>query len=217
MIKKIKFIAAVLAVVVVFSGCGASRVGSVSGSGTTDSSGGVEIPESFMVESDNYFDYQPGLECSAFSSAYLLRHYGEEADGLTLYETFPGRLSGGGAMPTGITEFFSDRGYTAKFKTDGTVDELKALVSQGAPVIVFIHVEEPYTSTHNTHYIPLIGYDSEYVYFAESLTQYANCKNETDVFYNRKTEISKFERLWSNIDGMWDNPYYVITPAEAAQ
>lgn len=169
------------------------------------------VPEAFMVESDNYIDYQPGLECSAFSSAYLLRHYGEEADGLALYENFPGKLPEGGAMPYGIKEFFNGRGYEAEFKSDGTVDILKELVSSGTPVIVFIHVEEPYETTHNTHYIPLIGYDADYFYFAESLSDYANCKDEKDVPYNRKTEISKFERLWANIDGAWDYPYFSIT------
>lgn len=172
------------------------------------------VPEAYMVEGDNYFDYQPGLECSAFSSAYLLRHYGEEADGLTLYEDFPGRLFEGGAMPNGIEEFFNGRGYEAQFKSDGTVEVLKELVSRGAPVIVFIHVEEPYETTHNTHYIPLIGYDADYFYFAESLTDYANCKDEKGLAYNRKTEISKFERLWENIDSAWDYPYFEIAEKE---
>lgn len=171
----------------------------------------MPISESYMVTGDNYFDYQPGLECAAFSSAYLLRYYGEEADGLTLYENFPNKLPGGGVMPNGIKEFFSGRGYQAEFKSDGTVAVLKELLSQGAPVIVFIHVEEPYESTHNTHYIPLIGYDADYFYFAESLIDYANCKDEKDVPYNRKTEIAKFERLWANIDGTYDYPYFVIT------
>lgn len=169
------------------------------------------VPESYMVEGENYIDYQPGLECSAFSSAYVLRHYGEEAEGLSLYEDFPGRLATGGAMPYGIEQFFNARGYEAKFMSNGTVDILKELVSKGAPVIVFIHVEEPYETTHNTHYIPIIGYDADYFYFAESLSDYANCKDEKNVTYNRKTEISKFERLWTNIDGSWDYPYFTIT------
>lgn len=169
------------------------------------------VPEVYMVNDDNAIDYQPGLECAAFSSAYLLRHYKEEGDGLKLYENFPSRLPEGGVMPHGIVEFFDERGYAAEFKSDGTVEMLKELVSHGTPVIVFIHLEEPYETTHNTHYIPLIGYDTDYLYFAESLIEYANCKNEEDVSYNRKTEIRKFERLWANIDGTWDYPYFVIT------
>ncbi len=170
----------------------------------------ITLPEAYMIEASNQFDYQSGTECSAFASAYLLRHYGEEADGMELYETYPGKISGG-VMPDGIVTFFNEIGYEAEYVTDGTIDDLKKELLMGAPVIVFIHVAVPYTSTHNTHYLPLVGYDSEYFYFAESLTYLANCKEEKDLLYNRKTEISSFELLWENIDGIWDNPYYRIT------
>lgn len=175
-----------------------------------------DYPEAYRITRKNYFDYQPGLECSAFASAYVLRHFGEEADGIELFEDFPGKLPGGaGVFPSGVEQFWNDRGgYTAEFKTDGTIDELKCLVSTGVPVIVFIHVEEPYESTHNTHYLPLVGYDAEYFYFAESLEYLANCKDEPDLSYNRKTSLSKFERLWTNIDGTWDSPYFIITATQ---
>lgn len=219
--KNIAIILISLLLAFAVSGCGKEDVtesmdasSAVAGHEDTAVSESSAVPDSYMVTGENYIDYQPGLECSAFSSAYLLRHYGEEADGLVLYEDFPGRLAGGGAMPYGIEEFFNGRGYDAEFKSDGTVDILKELVSRGAPVIVFIHVEEPYETTHNTHYVPLIGYDADYFYFAESLTDYANCKDEKDVTYNRKTEIAKFNRLWANIDGAWDYPYFVITKKE---
>ncbi len=172
----------------------------------------VPIPDEFMIESDNYFDYQKGMECAAFSSAYLLRHYGEEADGETLFEDFPSRASDGGTMPQGIVTLFQERGYEAEYVTNGTVEELKAELIKGAPVIVFIHVDEPLSTLHNTHYIPLVGYDEEYFYFAESLKGRANCKKDTSLPYNRKTLITKFERLWENIDGYWDYPYFVISP-----
>lgn len=171
-----------------------------------------QFPDTYLIAEQNYFDYQPGLECAAFSSAYVLRHFGEEADGLELFEDFPGKLpDGNGVYPSGVEQFWNElEGYSAEFKSGGTADELKGLVSTGVPVIVFIHVEEPYTTAHNTHYLPLIGYDEEYFYFAESLDYLANCKDELELGYNRKTEISKFERLWSNIDGVWEQPYFVI-------
>lgn len=176
-------------------------------------SSGIGLPESYMITAENQFDYQPGLECSAFASAYVLRHFGEEAWGRKLFEDFPGKLSGGGVLPAGIEQFFRGRegGYRAEFRRDGTIEDLKQEISEGVPVIVFIHVEEPYDSPHYTHYLPLIGYDSEYFYFAESLDYLANCKDEAGLSYNRKTEISKFERLWKSIDATWDNPYFVIT------
>lgn len=176
----------------------------------------ADFPESYMTSSENYFDYQPGLECAAFSSAYFLRSLGEEADGLTLFETFPGKIAEGGVMPSGIETFFTDKGFSAQLKADGTVDTIKELISRTEmPVIVFIHVEEPYESTHNTHYVPIVGYDKDNFYFAESLHQYANCKDETGVQYNRKTDIPKFMKLWENIDGMWDYPYFEIVKSDA--
>ena len=166
-----------------------------------------------MITAENQFDYQPGLECSAFASAYVLRHFGEDAWGMELFEDFPGKLSVGGVLPTGIEQFFREHagGYRAEFRRGGTIEDLKREVSKGVPVIVFIHVEEPYDTPHNTHYLPLIGYNSEYFYFAESLDYMANCKDEVGLRYNRKTEISKFERLWKNIDATWENPYFVVT------
>lgn len=179
-------------------------------SSTTNNSESV-FPEAFMLETENRFDFQTGLECAAFSSAYVLRHYGKEADGGELFKTYPLVYPERGVPPWGIEQFFTEQGYTIEYKTEGTVDELKAEVSKGVPVIVFIHVEEPYTNSHATHYIPLVGYDKENLYFSESLEYLANCKDEKDVAYNRKTDIEKFKRLWANIDDTWQQPYFVIS------
>lgn len=171
-------------------------------------------PTSYMIEptSGNYFDYQPGLECAAFSSAYILRHYGEEADGVEIFKTFPDKIGDSGAAPTGIVTFLSGRGYKIEFITEGVIADLKKLVSGGAPVIVFVHLTENDPSVHYTHYLPLVGYDEEYFYFAESLVDFANCKDEEGLPYNRKTKIADFEKLWANIDGVWDYPYFKILP-----
>ncbi|WP_261797186.1 C39 family peptidase [Candidatus Stoquefichus massiliensis] len=78
---------------------------------------------------------------------------------------------------------------------NGTIDGLKFEISNGASVIVFIRVEESYESPHNTHYVSIVGYDEDYFYFAESLDYLANCKDQSDLIYNRKTKISKFQIL----------------------
>lgn len=170
------------------------------------------FPESYMITptEGNYFDYQPGLECSAFSTAYLLRHYGKEADGMKNFETFPDKASFG-VPPTGLVKFLQNNGYNAEYVCDATVDTLKEKVSKGAPVIVFIHLTENDPNVHYTHYLPLVGYDTEYFYFAESLEEFANCKDETGLSYNRKTKIDEFERLWKDIDGFWDYPYFDVS------
>lgn len=161
-----------------------------------------------MITAKNYFDYQSGLECSAFSSAYVLRHYGEEANGVELFKNFPGKVSDGGGSPYGIVTFFENSGYAVEYKCNGTIDDLKKQLSKGVPVIVFIRVNE---QSVYTHYVPLVGYDNDYFYFAESLSYLANCKEEKDIHYNRKTKISIFKELWANIDGRWNYPYFVIS------
>lgn len=203
------FIVVLAAAVLFLSGCAENTARPSEAAFPSSSS---TFPSSYMIEQENHFDYQPGLECSAFASAYLLRHYGEEASGLKLFENFPGKISdGSGVYPQGIVTFFSDHGYNAEFTTADSVDDLKMLVSQGDPVIVFIHADEPYTNPHYTHYVPVVGYDEDYIYFAESLDYKANCREEEGLRYNRKTPIDEFERLWANIEGMYEKPYFLIS------
>lgn len=175
-----------------------------------------EFPSSFMIEDDNHFAYQPGLECSAFSSSYILRHYGEEMEGMDLYPLMPNKLANGqGVYPKGIVNYFNAHGYEAEYIEDASIDEIKYEVSLGAPVIVHIHVEEPKETIHATHYVPIVGYDEEYFYFAESLEDYANCKDQSDLPYNRKTSIEEFKKLWNNIDGVFEQPYFKIVKADS--
>lgn len=181
---------------------------------TTEPMDDSTYPDSFMIEQENQIDYQTWMECSAFASAYVLRHYGEEADGMELYEDYPGKLDNGGVLPYGVVSFFKDRDYDAEFIQNGTIDELKEQVSAGVPVIVFIHVKYPYTTAQNTHYVPCIGYDEEYLYFAESVQYLANCIGVKEVPYNRKIKISDFELLWENINEYFESPYFVITKKE---
>ena len=165
--------------------------------------------KTFMIQSDNYFEYQTGMQCSGFASAYVLRHFGVDTNGAETYEEIPNKLEDGGVLPTSIETFFNNNGYDAAYITNGTVEDLKREVSKGTPVIVFIHMEVPYTSCHNTHYLVMVGYDEEYFYLAENVEGYANCKEEKN--YNRKIDIKSFEEHWKNIDGCWDNPYFSIT------
>ena len=165
---------------------------------------------SCFLQEDNYIDCQTGMECSAFSSAYILRHFGEKADGVAIYKEMPDKMSDGGVLPSSIVELFEARGYKAEFKCNGTIEDLKQEILTGNPVIVFIHIKEPYTSVHETHYVPMVGYDKDYIYIAESVRGMANCLEEEKNGYNRKIGIEQFERLWSNIDGVYNQPYFVI-------
>ena len=170
----------------------------------------VKLSDSFIIQEENNIDYQTGMECSGFASAYILRHFGESADGKKVYDEIPNKMPDGGVVPDSIVDFFTELGYEAEFKESGTIKELKQEIMTGNPVILFIHMKEPYESVHETHYVPMTGYDKQYIYVAESVKDAANCIEKEKEGYNRKIEVSQFERLWSNVDGVWENPYFVI-------
>lgn len=112
-------------------------------------------PLSFVIYPNPKPDTQSGNECAACSSAYLLRFYGEDVDGMTLYHqpTFPCKYDDG-AYPKCFKVLFEEQrsNYTAEYYT-GTIDDLKNAISKGIPVIALV-------STGKTlHYVPVVGYD----------------------------------------------------------
>ncbi|MGG3279987.1 C39 family peptidase [Paenibacillus solani] len=162
-----------------------------------------DIPGSYMILTPNRMDIQPHYECAAFSSAYVLRHLGIEADGNELYKQFPRKLADGTVTPKGILIFFKKRGYDALFYR-GNLHTLKKHISQGVPVIAFIRVSP---KQRYLHFVPVIGYDQEFFYLADSLEHTINCKETS---YNRKIGIRDFEILWRTWVPFCKNTYIVI-------
>ena len=73
----------------------------------------------------------------------------------------------------------------------GNVARLKYEISKGTPVIAFLKV---YEHKDFLHYSPIVGYDEESLYFAESLAEVVNTDHEN---YNRVTTIADFRKLWN--------------------
>ncbi|OKP99174.1 cysteine peptidase family C39 domain-containing protein [Paenibacillus sp. P46E] len=161
------------------------------------------IPNSYVIQSSNRMDIQHNYECAAFSSAYIMRHFGMEADGNKLYQDYPRKLYDGTITPKGVLLFFKKLGYDAFF-CSGNVDTLKKQVNLGTPVIAFIRV---LPDQRYLHFVPVVGYDDEYFYLADSLEHTINC-NET--CYNRKVFIRDFETLWKTWVPFCKNTYIVI-------
>ncbi|OWR30168.1 hypothetical protein CDO73_12300 [Saccharibacillus sp. O23] len=153
------------------------------------------MPESYLIDTPNRMDLQKNTECAAFSGAYVLRHLGTEADGNELYRGFPRKLLDGTVDPRGLLVLFKKNGYRASFYR-GSADTLKKRISLGVPVIAFIKVNE---GQRYAHFAPVVGYDSEYFYLADSLGHKVNCDGPT---HNRKIPIAEFEKLWRT------NPFY---------
>lgn len=157
------------------------------------------VKKEFLVTKANRTDIQDGFKCSAFSTAYILRHWGIEENGNHLYEVIPNKMRDGYVYPKGILNLLLRYGFRAKYYI-GNITALKNEISKGNPVIVMIRVQ---IDKNWLHYVPVVGYDEQYVYIAESLYTLVNFDGQ---YYNRKVEIKEFIKLW-NIS-MIKMPFY---------
>lgn len=148
----------------------------------------ARIPE-YLISTPNRIDAQEGLQCAGYSSAYLLRHFGQRAQGAELYAFAPCKQADG-VTPRGLRKLLISRGMCVSYRM-GNLNALKNTVAQGAPVIVIIKVrpDKPWL-----HYVPVVGYDKEHIYLAESLAEYANASHPA---YNRVLDNTQFLRLWN--------------------
>lgn len=161
----------------------------------------VRGQKQFFVKGQNRIDIQSQYECSAFASAYLLRHHGREADGNVLYEEMPQKTKEGYVYPKGIVQMLSRYGIRVKYCA-GNFKALKREICKGAPVIVMLRTR---VGERYLHFVPVVGYDEENVYLAESIKEFANC-GEGEEVYNRKVGNAEFMKLWNT--SMLKMPFY---------
>lgn len=77
---------------------------------------------------------------------------------------------------------------------------MKNEISKGNPVIVMIRIQ---TDKKWLHYVPIVGYEEQYIFIAESLEELTNCNER---YYNRKIAIREFGKLWNT--SMLKMPFY---------
>ena len=165
-----------------------------------------EHPTSFLITPNPAPETQGKYDCAGCASAYLMRFYGENINGVELYrsDSFPCKFAEG-AYPKCFKILFEeqlkDKGYTAEYYT-GTTEDLKNAVSQDVPVIVLAIYNDK-----SFHYVPVVGYDDTYFYIQDSVDEFRNISNNKD--YNQKLEINKFDAMW-NIPLEWCQRLFVI-------
>lgn len=155
-------------------------------------------PEFFCAGAENRIDYQTDGKCAAYAAAYLLRHFGEDADGEALFPELKRPL--GFVSANSIADVFAQHGYQAK-AYHGSIDTLKQRLSEGNPIIVFIRIPG------DTHYAVVVGYDEQHIYLADSLAENANA---SDARYNRVLKAEDFEAVWKTGTPLPDNIYIFI-------
>lgn len=152
-------------------------------------------PEFFCASAGNRIDCQTDGKCAAYAAAYLLRHFGEDADGEALFPELKRPL---GFTPANSNADVLERhGYQAK-ACHGSIDTLKQRLAGGKPIIVFIRIPG------DTHYAVAVGYDEQYIYLADSLAENANA---SDARYNRVLTIEDFGAVWKTGTLLPDNIY----------
>lgn len=160
----------------------------------------------FMLKVPNRFAYQGGTECSGFSSAYVLRSFGVEADGKEVYAGIRHKLPGGAVLPGVLKKEIVRRGLKAQY-VKGNLETLKADLSEGKRIIVFIRTR---LDKKWLHYVPIVGYDEDNVYIAESMNSLVNCEGAHS---NRKLSNAEFLKFWDTREiymPFYRNTYLVI-------
>ena len=159
-------------------------------------------PEFFCENTENYIDYQTDGTCAAYAVAYLLRHFGEDTDGEVLFPELKRPL--GFVSVNSIVDVFEQHGYQAK-ACHGSVDTLKQRLAEGNSIIVFIRIPG------DTHYAVIVGYDEQYIYLADSLSENVNV---SDARYNRVLTMEGFESVWKTDTLLPDNIYIIVKAAD---
>lgn len=144
----------------------------------------------FLIEDSVRIDSQDGFKCSAYSSAYILRHWGAEAHGEDVYKVMPDKMEGGYVYPKGIVKFLESNGFTVGYHI-GNIVALKNELAKGDPVIVMIKIRP---DRDWLHYVPVVGYSADSLYIAESIPDLCNVSNKK---YNRSISTDDFETLWN--------------------
>lgn len=130
----------------------------------------------YMVRKENRIDIQKGNECAGYATAYLLRHYDIPADGTEIYQKMPFKASDGCVPPKGIRKVLESYGFRARYCA-GNLNALKREVCKGAPVIVFIKSR---ADRKWLHFVPVVGFDEDNLYLADSAAGFANCGERGD-------------------------------------
>lgn len=146
--------------------------------------------EHFLIKDSIRIDSQTGFKCSAYSSAFILRSWGKEAQGDSIYEIMPDKMEDGYVYPKGIISFLQGKGFNVGYHI-GNLDALKNEVAKGHPVIVMIKIRP---DKDWLHYVPVIGYSSDSIYIAESIPELCNVVGKK---YNRSISTGDFEALWN--------------------
>lgn len=158
-----------------------------------------DLPQEFSISMvNNYIDFQTANECSAYASAYVMRHLGQQVVGSELYSSIYRVF---GFVPiNSVVRLFQSYGYNAT-AYHGDINTMKQRLVSGVPIIAFIRIPD------DTHYVVIVGYDENFIYLVDSIPDNSNANSE---WYNRKLSTGEFEEIWRTNMYPVENIYIVI-------
>ena len=108
----------------------------------------------------------------------------------------------------GIADLFKKKGFNVCYHI-GNLNTLKHdLENSGNPIIVMIRIQK---DKNYLHYVPVVGFDENNIFIAESLAELVNDNNE---LYNRKIGNKEFLKLWNTSmlrQPLYKNTYFEIS------
>lgn len=125
-----------------------------------------------------------------------------------MYEKMPGKLRNGAVLSKNLKKVLKKYGYNVIYRK-GNLNTLKAELSRGNRVIVFIKTR---LDKRWLHYVPIVGYNEENIFIAESMKNLENCN---EIYYNRRLSKAEFLRFWDTrafYMPFYRNTYLVIEP-----
>ncbi len=163
----------------------------------------TSLPSSYAISEPNSFETQTYHECAAFSSAYVMRHFGHEANGFGVYEALTFKIPDlGYVLPKGILTYFNAQPNYDIDMYKGDIENLKSQLLLGVPVIVLVGDELKWQ-----HYMTLVGYDEGVMYFYDSLEAGDSNGDEPG---NRTLDESYFLSMWDNGLPVFNQVYFVV-------
>ena len=160
----------------------------------------ANLPTEFHIDvGNNHIDFQIGNECSAYASAYVMRHLGGQVAGSELYDDIH-RIFGFVSVNS-VVSLFQSYGYTAK-AYHGDNSTMKQRLISGVPIIAFVRTPD------DTHYVVVVGYDENFVYLVDSISDNVNANGG---WYNRKLSTEEFDEIWRTNIYPVKNIYIVIS------
>lgn len=163
-----------------------------------------DYPQEYSIINENYQKFQGYNECAGFAAAYVLRHYGIEADGKTVYDQLRYKIPVSGYVwPKGVIRYLSDKNIGSS-GMKGNIETLKRRLANGNPVISIIGEGFKWQ-----HYVVLVGYSDikNEMYMIDSNYMYDLNNDQPG---NVTMSGNHFLSLWDNGLPIFNNYYIVI-------